>query len=135
MFVYLGMLPLFIYFTNLARNSQQLARSQPQLQYALVNSHPLSEALSPIEAGRFSNSEIATVAHTTDRTIRRIRRNIRIFGQASAPANNPGRPAIVRSQIVDALLDHLTEKPELYLEEIAWIIWDEFNEVVSTSAI
>ena len=88
-----------------------------------------------IEAGRFSNSKIATVAHTTDRTIRRIRRNIRIFGQPSAPANNPGRPAILRSQIVDSLLDHLTEKPELYLEEMAWFIWDEFNEVASTSAI
>jgi hypothetical protein len=32
--------------------------------------------------------------------------------------------------MVEALLDHLNEKPELYLEEMAWFIRDEFKEVV-----
>ena len=88
-----------------------------------------------IEAERFSNVEIATAAKTTDRTVRRIRRNIRIFGEASAPANNPGRPATLRPEIVEALLCHLSEKPELCLEGMAWFIWDEFKVVISTSAI
>ena len=88
-----------------------------------------------IEADRFSNNQIAAAAHTTDRAIRRIRRNIRVFGQMSAPINKPGMPAILRPQMVEALLDHLNEKPELYLEEMAWFIWDEFKEVVSTSTI
>ena len=91
--------------------------------------------VSMIEAERFSNVEIATAAHTTDRSIRRIRRNIRIFGDASAPANNPGRPATLRQEMVEALLCHLSEKPELYLEEMAWFIWDEFKVVISMGAL
>jgi len=69
-----------------------------------------------IEAGDFSNHEIATAAHTTDRSIRSIQRNIRVFGQASAPINRPGRSATLTQVMVEALLDYLSNKPELYLE-------------------
>jgi transposase len=88
-----------------------------------------------IEAGDFSNREIATAAHTTDRSIRSIQRNIRVFGQESAPINRPGRPATLTQVMVEALLDYLSNKPELYLEEMAWFIWDEFKVVISTSAL
>jgi transposase len=78
--------------------------------------------------------QFATAAHTTDHSIQRIRRNIRIFGQASAPANDPGSSATLTKEMVD-LLCHLYDKPELYLEEMAWFIWDEFKVVISTSTI
>jgi transposase len=91
--------------------------------------------VSMIEADRFSNCEIATAAHTTDRSIRSIRRNLRIFGQASAPINSPGRQATLTQEMVEVLLDYLHTKPELYLEEMAWFIWDEFKVIISTSVI
>jgi hypothetical protein len=53
-----------------------------------------------IEAGRFSNKEIATAAHTTDRSIRSIRRNIRIFGQTLVSANKAGTLATMTDEIV-----------------------------------
>jgi hypothetical protein len=37
-------------------------------------------------------------------------------------------------EMVEALLLHLYEKPELYLE-MAWFIWDEFGVVISMSTI
>ena len=91
--------------------------------------------VSMLEAGHFSDFAIAKAAHTTDRSIRSIRRNIRIFGQAAAPVNKPGHPADLTKEIIEALLHHLYEKPELYLEEMAWFIWDEFKVVTSISSI
>ena len=37
--------------------------------------------------------------------------------------------------MVEALLFHLFEKPDLYLEEMAWFLWDEFEVIASTSLI
>jgi len=91
--------------------------------------------VSMLEAGHFSDFAIAKAAHTTDRSIWSIRCNIRIFEQASAPVNKPGHPADLTKEIIEALLHHLYEKPELYLEEMAWFIWDEFKVVTSISSI
>jgi transposase len=73
--------------------------------------------------------------HTTDRSIRSIRRSIRVFGQTPASVNKAGTRATMTDEMVEALLLHLYEKPELYLEEMAWFIWDEFGVVISTSTI
>jgi hypothetical protein len=35
----------------------------------------------------------------------------------------------------DALCDHLTEKPGLYVEEMAIFLWDEFNILLLPSSI
>jgi transposase len=90
---------------------------------------------SMIESGRFSNNEIADTAGTTDRSIRTIRRNIRVFGQASAPANNPGRPATLRIEMVETLIGYLHDKPNLSLQEMVWFIWDQFQVDISKSTI
>jgi hypothetical protein len=37
--------------------------------------------------------------------------------------------------MVEALLDYLSNKPELYLEEMACFIWDEFKVVISMGAL
>jgi hypothetical protein len=37
--------------------------------------------------------------------------------------------------MIDALCDHLTEKPGLYLEETTVFLWDEFNILPSSSTI
>ena len=37
--------------------------------------------------------------------------------------------------MLEALCEHLLEKPELYLEEMVVFLWDEFDVLVSTSSI
>jgi hypothetical protein len=37
--------------------------------------------------------------------------------------------------MLDALCDHLAEKPGLYIEEMAIFLWDEFNILPSSSSI
>lgn len=37
--------------------------------------------------------------------------------------------------MLEALCDHLLEKPGLYLDEIAIFLWDKFQTVVTTSSI
>ena len=37
--------------------------------------------------------------------------------------------------MLDVLREHLLEKPELYLEEMAVFLWDEFDVLVSPSSI
>jgi hypothetical protein len=37
--------------------------------------------------------------------------------------------------IVEALLYYLIKKPELYLNKMAWFLWDEFRVIVSLSTI
>ena len=73
-----------------------------------------------LEAQIFSDAEIAAAAHTTDRSIRSIRRNLCVFGQPTAPClAKPGPAPILTKTIVEALLYHLVEKPELYLNKMA----------------
>jgi precorrin-6B methylase 1 len=37
--------------------------------------------------------------------------------------------------MLDALCDHLAEKPGLYVEEMAIFLWDEFNILPSLSSV
>jgi hypothetical protein len=37
--------------------------------------------------------------------------------------------------MAEALCHHLLEKPGLYLDEMAVFLWDEFQEMVTTSSI
>jgi hypothetical protein len=49
--------------------------------------------------------------------------------------NKGGRNPTLTKPMVAALVEHLLEKPELYLDEMAWFFWDEFGVIVSTSTI
>lgn len=46
-----------------------------------------------------------------------------------------GRPCVITSVILEALCDHLLEKPDLYLDEMAEFLYDEFKMLVSTYTI
>jgi hypothetical protein len=37
--------------------------------------------------------------------------------------------------MIEALCDHLCEKPGLYLDEMVVFLWDEFQTMVTTSSI
>lgn len=73
-----------------------------------------------------TNAQIAEAANCSTRAIPRIRSNLRLFGSSKAPPNKGGRPRSISPIMLEALCDHLLEKPDLYLDEMAIFLWDEF---------
>lgn len=53
--------------------------------------------------------------------------NLRMSGSVKAPLINKGRPQSVKSDMMEALIDHLLEKPSLYLNEMQLFFLDEFG--------
>lgn len=96
-------------------------------QHELIRDMILSKSL--------TTAQMADVAGCSERSIRYIRSNLRCFGSVKAPPNSAGRPRTVTPLMLDALRDHLLEKPDLYLEEMAIFLWDEFDTLVTTSSI
>ena len=88
-----------------------------------------------IRAGIYSDNDIAIATHCTKRTIRRHRRNLRVFGSTFGLPNSGGRDPVLTKPMVAALIEHLLEKPDLYLDEMAWFLWDEFSVAVAPSTI
>lgn len=78
---------------------------------------------------------MADVAECSERTIKNIRRNLRLFGTVHAPPTRTGRMRSITPLMVNALCDHLLEKPGLYLDEMAVFLWDEFQILATTSSI
>jgi transposase len=87
-----------------------------------------------IESQSFTTSELAELAECNKLTIINIRRNLRQFGNIYAPQTRVGRKRTVTPLMIEALCDHLFEKPGLYLEEMAELLWDEFHTMVTTSS-
>jgi transposase len=56
-------------------------------------------------------------------------------GLATAPLNGRGRRRSITPPMLDALLQHLLEKPDLYLEEMEVFLWDEFEVRIPKSTI
>jgi transposase len=88
-----------------------------------------------IRSGELSISEMAEAAGCNKSTILRISSNIRMFGSVKAPPNKGGRPRSITPDMLEALCDHLFEKPGLYLDEMAIFLWDEFNIHATKSSI
>lgn len=86
-----------------------------------------------IEDEGFTNEEIAEAASCTDRTVKAIDRNLRLFGSTTAPPNRGGRPRSITPAMLDSLLEHLSPTPDLYLEEMVEYLWKEFG-VLTTKA-
>ncbi|KAJ5344403.1 hypothetical protein N7452_002407 [Penicillium brevicompactum] len=78
---------------------------------------------------------MAKVAKCNERSVTNIRRNIRVFGDSRSPPVPAGQPSIITPVMLDALCDHLAEKPGLYVEEMALFLWDEFEVLPSPSSV
>jgi transposase len=100
-----------------------LARSQ----HDLIRDMILDKSLSQVE--------MANVAGCSDRTIRNIGSNIRLFGETRAPANGAGRRRLITPPMLAALCDRLLEKPGLFRDEMAVFLYDEFDVLASVSSI
>jgi len=71
-----------------------------------------------IEDGGFKNEEIAEAASCTNRTVKAINRNLRLFGSTTAPLNRGGRPRSITPTMLNSLLEHLSPEPDLYIDEM-----------------
>ncbi|KAJ5142504.1 uncharacterized protein N7515_001291 [Penicillium bovifimosum] len=78
---------------------------------------------------------MAEAAECSEQTIKNIRRNLRQFGHVHAPSTRIGRRRSITPPMLEALCDHLLEKPGLYLEEMTIFLWDEFRMLASISSI
>ncbi|THC88362.1 hypothetical protein EYZ11_012193 [Aspergillus tanneri] len=96
-------------------------------QHELIRDMILSRSL--------TTAQMADVAGCSERSIRYIRSNLRLFGSVKAPPNKAGRPRTVTPPMLDALREHLLAKPDLYLDEMAVFLWDEFDTLVTTASI
>ena len=85
--------------------------------------------------GSLTQQQMADVAGCSDRTIRNIATNVRLFGSTRAPANGAGRRRQITPPMLDALIDRLIGKPGLYRDEMAVFLYDEFGILVSVSSI
>jgi len=81
------------------------------------------------------DAEIAEAAGCTTRSIRTIRSKIRVLGNPNAPRNSPGRKRSITPSMLNALCEHLLEKPGLYQSEMIVFLWDEFEVLVTASSI
>lgn len=86
-----------------------------------------------ISSGELSTSQMTQAAGCSKRTILRTSSNTRLFGSIEAPPNKGGRLRSIMPGMLEALRDHLLEKPNLYLDEMATYLWDEF-EVQATKS-
>jgi hypothetical protein len=83
----------------------------------------------------FTNAQIAEAVRCTPRSIRAIRSNLRCFRNVRAPANGIGRRRSITPPMLEALREHLFEKPDLYQDEIVVFLWDKFRVLVTIYSI
>jgi len=81
------------------------------------------------------DTEIAEAAGCTPRSVRAIRWKTRFLGTPRAPRNSPGRKRSITPSMLNALCEHLLEKPGLYQSEMIVFLWDEFEILITASSI
>lgn len=58
---------------------------------------------------------MANVAMCSERSVTNIRKNMRLFGSPRSPLVPAGRPPNITPVMLDALRDHLAERPGLFV--------------------
>jgi hypothetical protein len=69
--------------------------------------------------GSLQVRDMVYAAGCSERSVKAMRSNIHHFGRSRALPNGGGRPRALLSRMLEVLCEHLLEKPELYLEEMA----------------
>jgi hypothetical protein len=74
-------------------------------------------------------------AECSKQAVKYIRLNLHVFGSPRAPPTRVGRTRLITLVMLEALCDHLLEKPGLYLDEMVVFLWDEFGLPITDSSI
>lgn len=80
---------------------------------------------------------IATAAKVSNRQVRRMRTNWARYGEVTAPksAIAPHRPRKLSPYHELQLLGYVEERPHARLDELCWLLFDEFNIPVDESTV
>lgn len=78
---------------------------------------------------------MAEVARCNTCSIKHIRSNLRCFGTTKAPRNGGGHPRSITHPILEPLSEHLLERPDQYIDDMAVFLWDEFEVLPALSTI
>lgn len=101
---------------------------------------PLSDEVREEIAEYFIKREDISFIHTVTTVsvtqINRMRRYWENLGEVTPPKHvDQGRSAILARDVVDDLLFFLSQRPNAYLDEMRWFIWDEYDIEVSETTI
>lgn len=88
-----------------------------------------------IDSKSLTTSQMAEAAGCSKRSIITISNNLRMFGDVRAPLIPGGRPRMITPVILEALCDNLLEQLDLYLDEMADFLYDDFELLISTHTI
>ena len=87
-------------------------------------------------AANESIQAVANAENVTKETVRRISINIEAFGSPYAPSFvRQGRPKLLTRAMEEALLDYLLGRPDAFLDEQQYWLWDSFGVQPSLSTI
>jgi len=75
-----------------------------------------------ILSNELTAAQVADAAGCSVRAVKYIRSNLRAFGSVKAPWNGAKRPRSVKPIMLKALWEHLLEKPNQYLDEMAVVL-------------
>ena len=87
-----------------------------------------------IDAGA-TNRQCRIQSKCSRRAVQRIRQKLERYGGTRLGRVHFGLRRTLNSQMIVALLCRLNEAPNLYLDEMAWYIYDSFGVVVSPRTI
>ena len=87
-----------------------------------------------IDAGA-TNRQCSIQARCSCKAVQRIRRKLERYRRTRLGRVHFGPRRMLSPQMIVALLCRLDEAPNLYLDEMAWYIYDSFGVVVSPRTI
>jgi hypothetical protein len=85
-----------------------------------------------ISSRELATSQMTEAAGCSKRSIIAISGNLRMFSNDRALLIPGGCPRVITAVMLEALCDHLIEKPHPYLDEIGEFLYDESDVHVST---
>lgn len=88
-----------------------------------------------LEEGSLSYAEIAKQVPCGKNAVKAINANLQCFGTTTAPHNSIGRRKRMIGEMLATLRTRLAQKPDLHLDEMADVLWEEFHVRLSRSTI
>ena len=80
----------------------------------------MNNTSSPTDVVQFTHGRIIVKYLCSERSIKSIRANVRLFGSTTAPPNRGGRPPTITPPTLAELREHLLEKPNEDLDDTRW---------------
>jgi hypothetical protein len=88
-----------------------------------------------IRSRSLQERDVADIANSKKCTVTEVRAKIRAFGAPCTPEATGERRSRILPYVLDVLLSRFLAKPDLYLDETAEFMWNEFGLSISTDSV